>query len=77
MAVLGAVVGALCVYGGIRLALQGAWGWGLVVALSGGTMLYRTGVMVVASRVSREARQTGEPRSRGDAHTHVSNRPIE
>jgi hypothetical protein len=35
-------VGALCVYGGVRLVLQGEWGWGVALAGAGGWTAFKS-----------------------------------
>jgi hypothetical protein len=58
LAVAGCAVGGLCVYGGVRLALQGEWLWGGLVAAAGGWLLLKA---VLGYRTARTGAEGSAP----------------
>jgi hypothetical protein len=54
---LALLAGAACAAGGIRLALQGDWGWGAAIAIAGGWIVLRT---LMSYRATRDAADTDD-----------------
>lgn len=57
VALLAYLVGALLVYGGVRLAQQQAWGWGALVGLAG--------VLMIANTIRSQRRASAESQEPG------------